>query len=328
MNKITPILLSLSLSFSTVAKNVEEYDALDNKNLVYFLAELKNKNKVNYGELINLFDDVKIRKKIKKESKKENQAEFKLYSDHYINRLVSSSRISKGKEFIRQNNKILNKVEQQYGVSKYIIAAIIGVETNYGANMGSYRAIDSLTTMAFENNPKSKFFRSQLESYILRCINTKIDCKSIKSSWAGAIGYGQFIPTSIDAYAIDFNKNGFIDLTKELDDAIASVGNYLYRYGWQKDSKVVERAYISDSHNITKLISNKLKLNTNNKELVKNGVSGISSLDVYSKLFEVENSSKSKEYYVGYKNFECLTRYNNSNLYALAIFELSKKLKG
>lgn len=328
MKKIVTLLISLALSHSVFSKEIEEYDALDNKDLIYFIAEIKNTKNLEYAKLIDIFENVKIRKKIKKESKKENQAEFKLYSNQYIDRLVSESRILKGREFIKKNRQTLNEIERKYGVSKYIITAIIGVETNYGENMGNYRAIDSLTTMAFENNPKSKFYRTQLESYIVRCLDTNIECSSIKSSWAGAIGYGQFIPTSIDAYAVDFNNNGYIDLTTEVDDAIASIGNYLYKHGWKSDSNIVERAYVSNSQNIDQLVSNKLNLNTNNKDLIKNGISGISNLNIDSKLFKVENSNNTIEYYVGYKNFECLTRYNKSNLYALSIFELAKKIKG
>lgn len=326
MNKITVLLCAIAMSFSVHAEKKQEYDALDNKNVLLFMAEMKKEPKFSYSELVDIFSKVKIQKSIKEKSKKKNQSEFKLYWEDYKERIVSKNRIKSGSLFLNYNSELFDKIEIEYGVPREIITAIIGVESNYGKNIGNLSAINSLSTMAFERNPRSNFFKSQIKSFIIRCKNTKMDCHDTKSSWAGAIGYGQFIPTSIDAYAVDYNKDGYIDLIDNVEDAIASVANYLNKNGWVNNGEIVKKANVL-TPDYKKYISHKLSLNTTVNKLENNGI--ISSKifkDEKIKFFEIDKNEKIKEQYIGYNNFKVITSYNKSNLYALAIYELSTEL--
>jgi membrane-bound lytic murein transglycosylase B len=318
--KLLPIILLTLISLSTQA---QEYDALDNKNVLYFIADLKKSPDFTYSELVNIFDNVKIKKKIKNHSKKSKQSEFVLYWEDYKKRVISKTRIKNGKAFIIDNLTLLSKIEKEYKIPKEFITAISGIESNYGSNFGNNRAIDSLATMAFENNPRSKFFKSQIKSFLIRCTQTKLDCFKTKSSWAGAIGYGQFIPTSIDAFGVDYNKNGIIDLVNEKEDALASIANYLKKNGWKTDAKVLKEIY-PNKNNHRSLLSTKLSLNTSVNEIKKLNVSGLDNLaNKKVKLFEVKTNKNKKQTFIGYNNFKTITSYNRSNLYALGVYHLA-----
>jgi membrane-bound lytic murein transglycosylase B len=326
MKKITTLLITMAISLGVSAEKSIEYDALDNKNVLLFMAEMKKDPNFSYSELVDIFSKVKIKKSIKESSKKKNQSEFKLYWDDYKKRLVSENRIKNGVLFLNYNSELFDKVESDYGVPREIIASIIGVESNYGKNIGNFSALNSLSTMAFERNPRNKFFKSQIKSFLIRCKKTKMDCHETKSSWAGAIGYGQFIPTSIDAYAVDYNADGYIDLVGSIEDAVASVAKYLNKNGWKNNGEIVRKVKVlSDKYN--DFVSSKLGLNTTVDELLNNGVIDSSDLKKEKiKFFELEANSKYKEQFIGYNNFKVITSYNRSNFYALAIYELSIEL--
>lgn len=324
MNKLIYIIILIS-SFTLSA---ETYNALENKSVNEFINSFSKKSDFTEQQLKDLFSKVKIKEKVKKSSSKKNQSEFKLYWDDYKKRVVTKNRIKNGKDFIKNNINALKRAEIKYKVPKEIITAIIGIESNYGDNLGDYRAIDSLSTMAFENNPRSGFFRKQVESFIERCLDKKIHCYDTKSSWAGAIGYGQFIPTSLDGYAIDFNDNGKIDLSNEVEDAIGSVAYYLKRSKWQDNDLISKNVTVEDNR-YRKFLNDGLDLNTSVHWLRHSNVKNIGNVKnrVKVKLFEIDKNKNEKSVYIGFQNFKAITAYNRSNFYALAVHELSKKIK-
>ena len=167
-------------------------------------------------------------------------AEFTWTWDRYKKLFIEDKRIANGKKFIIDNNELFNRVEEDFGVPREIIASIIGVETRYGKVKGSYRVIDSLTTLGFDFPRRSKFFKNELVEFFLLTQENNLDISSIQGSYAGAMGYGQFISSSYRAYAIDYDNDGSADLFNSIPDAVGSVANYLKIHGWKRDGYIVK----------------------------------------------------------------------------------------
>ena len=252
-------------------------------------------------------------------------AEFTYTWQKYRRIFIEYKRIRNGKKFIKNNFNTLERAEAVYGVPKEIITAIIGVETRYGKIMGTYRAIDALATLAFDYPRRSKFFSNELIHLLILCRENNLDLFKIKGSYAGAMGFGQFIPTSYLAYAVDFDNNGSVDLFGSVEDAIGSVANYLSKHGWEAGKPVVWKT--TNFLSIIKdpaLINNVKKLSTvenfdkdfltfKNSQFVRNESFMPLQFDMGMK----------KEFYLGSKNFIAITKYNRSHFYAKAVYDLS-----
>ena len=224
--------------------------------------------------------------------------------DDYRAIFLKKKRISDGKKFIQNNITVLERAEKEFGVPKEVITAILGVETDYGNIMGSYRVIDSLTTLGFDDPRRSKFFKSELIQFFILTRENNLDILKVKGSYAGAMGYGQFISSSYRAYAIDFDGDGYVDLFNSLEDAIGSTANYLKRHGWKKEGSIVTRVYPNNvrkfykpHESLTQFIP--LTFNENGEEL----------------------------HFVGDDNFRAIARYNISDVYAMAVYYLSEEFK-
>ena len=150
-------------------------------------------------------------------------AEFTWTWDRYKKLFIEDKRITNGKLFIQENFETLDRAEKEFGVPKEVITSILGVETRYGKIQGSYRVIDSLLTLGFDYPRRAKFFRKELVDFFLLTRDNKLDINEIKGSYAGAMGYGQFISSSYRAYAIDYDGDGYADLFNSVDDAIGTV---------------------------------------------------------------------------------------------------------
>ena len=169
----------------------------------------------------------------------------------YRTHFISDLRIERGLQFWAENQQTLERAEAEFGVDPAIIVSIIGVETNYGRNTGSYKVIDALTTLAFDyytytekRESRKKFFTVQLEHLFLLAREQKQNPISLKGSYAGAMGWGQFMPNSYRNYAVDFDADGFADIWTNPTDAIGSVANYFTRHGWKTGQPVATRAHI------------------------------------------------------------------------------------
>lgn len=324
--RIKSLLTSLLLSSLTVSAYAEQYtSALAYEEVDSFIDKYSQKGKYSREELVEFFARTKIKSTIIKETK--TQPEVKLTWGSYQKKVVSEAKINKGIEFLEKNKETLLRAEKEYGVPAEIITSIIGIETFYGKYKGSHKAIDAISTMAFEgSNRRQKFFTSELENYFDYCYENKINPLNPKSSWAGAFGYPQFIPSSINHYAVDFDNDGKIDIVNSLEDAIGSVGNYLKENGWIKDNYIAEEVYNVKSEKFKDF--GKFKLTYQVKDLQDKGVifnRGMRKTKEL-KIFKVEKENK-VHYMVGYNNFHTITRYNRSNLYALAVFDLANKIK-
>jgi membrane-bound lytic murein transglycosylase B len=217
--------------------------------------------------------------------------------------------------------------EKVYGVAPQIIVAIIGVETRYGGNTGKYAVLDALSTLAFDYPPRAKFFRGELEQYLLLAREEHIDLLNTKGSYAGAMGYGQFIPSSYQRYAVDFDQDGKRDLWDSPMDIIGSVANYLHVNGWTPGAKVADRASVTGNR-FKGVIEKGLKPEMTVKQLKSEGITPVKPLpaDTLAALISLDQKS-GPEYWLGLNNFYVITRYNHSPLYAMAVYQLSEEIR-
>tara|TARA_R100000656_G_scaffold33594_1_gene28886 strand:- start:7 stop:1047 length:1041 start_codon:yes stop_codon:yes gene_type:complete len=240
-------------------------------------------------------------------------------------------RITNGVAFWNEHRAVLARAEKEYGVPAEIIVAIIGVETNYGKNTGSWYVIDALSTLAFDYPPRAPFFRSELVNYFILTREQKHNPLEFKGSYAGAMGYGQFMPSSYRNYAVDFSGDGFTDIWNNPTDAIGSVANYFKRHGWQTGKPVVVPAKLTKSR--ATLLANE-SFNTvvqptmNVSDWKKNGVAPTKNIANRTPVIAIEfDGVNGLEYWLGLQNFYTITRYNRSPMYAMAVYDLSLEIK-
>jgi membrane-bound lytic murein transglycosylase B len=239
---------------------------------------------------------------------------------------VTPQRVAGGVEFWDKNARALEAVEKKYGVPAEMIVAIIGVETRYGGNMGGYRVLDALATLAFNYPRRSKFFTKELENYLLLTRDQDIDPASLKGSYAGAMGYGQFMPSSYRAYAIDFNEDGKVDIWTDTEDAIGSVANYFAEHGWRRGEPVTVLATPRPNADMT-IVNDNLKPAWTIGQLAEKGFTATTQVaaDMPANVFSLETDN-GLQYWIGLNNFYTITRYNHSRMYAMAAYELGQEI--
>jgi membrane-bound lytic murein transglycosylase B len=241
---------------------------------------------------------------------------------------LTEKRLTKGLAFWQAHQQTLARAEEETGVPAEIIVAIIGVETFYGTYKGKYSVLDALVTLGFHYPPRATFFRSELAQLFLLAKEESFDVTELKGSYAGAMGWGQFISSSYRHYAVDFDDDGVRDLLNNPVDAIGSVANYFKMHHWQRDNDIAFKAEVNGIQ-YSKLLSKSLKYTNKWSQLRDSGVKITApnlSPDMSVKLFEFEQVDN-KEYWVGLPNFYVITRYNHSPLYAMAVFQFSQQLK-
>lgn len=245
--------------------------------------------------------------------------------DEYQDIFLTKKRINAGKAFMHEHADLLQKAEEQYGVKKEVIAAIIGVETFYGTRQGNYRVLDSLSTLAFDYPDRPLFWR-ELKAFFALAEKEQLDPAAIKGSYAGAMGYGQFIPTSFLNYAVDADGDGKRDLWANPADAIFSVANYFSRHGWKRGEAVTQRVHVKGKE-FDKVVNDSLKPNWTVSELKALGVEPTEKIadDRPANLIRLQGKHGA-EFWLGEHNFYVITRYNHSRLYAMAVYQLSEAL--
>ena len=253
-------------------------------------------------------------------------AEKELTWKQYRPIFVTDKRSDKGRKFIKQHRATLERAEKEYGVPVEIIAAIIGVETYYGKHTGKYTVFDSLTTLGFDYPRRGAFFKSELKQFLLLSKEENIDIDKMTGSYAGAMGMPQFISSSYRRYAVDFDGDGKRDLWNSTEDVIGSVANYFSEHGWRAGASVTYPVTVANKSIVRK--ENTLKPYATVGQLEKQGVKVDASLDgkQLATLMKFDGK-RGEEYWIGLKNFYVITRYNHSELYAMAVFQLSEKLK-
>lgn len=290
-----------------------------------FVRELAQEGDFNERELMSLFKHAEYKQSIIDAISR--PAEKRLTWAEYQDIFLTERRTRSGVEFMSKNQKALAEAYRVYGVPPVIVTAIIGVETMYGRITGSYRVLDALTTLSFDYPPRSKFFRGELKQFILLAREEQQMITELKGSYAGAMGLGQFIPSSYRHYAIDFDGDGFRDIWNNPTDAIGSVANYLSEHGWQRDADIT---FVVDGARVPEEVFNvSLKPSKSIAELETLGMKAeLGDLDRSQQVSPIRLAGKEgDEFWIGMKNFYVITRYNHSRLYAMAVFQLSEDLK-
>ena len=250
----------------------------------------------------------------------------------YRARFVEPVRIRAGAAFWRENEGWLARAEQTFGIPPEIIVGILGVETIYGQQMGTFRLIDALATLAFDfpsgRKDRSAFFRDELENLFVLCRTERIDPSALKGSYAGALGMPQFMPSSVNRYAVDFDADGHVDLHANPADVIGSVANYLAAFGWKPGLPArFEVVPPSDPAAKARLLAPDIVPEFTAAEFSAAGArlsdAGLAA-DSKLALVEVENGGAAPSYVAGTTNFYAITRYNWSSYYALAVIELGE----
>jgi membrane-bound lytic murein transglycosylase B len=240
---------------------------------------------------------------------------------------VSERRIREGTDFWIAHRQALDRASVRSGVAPEYLAAILGVETYYGRQTGSYRVLDALVTLAFDYPARAKFFRDELEQFLLLTRDARLDPSSVKGSYAGAMGAPQFMPSNYRRYAVDADADGHIDLWTNWPDVCASVGNYLKEHGWNAGEPVLSEATVAPDKT-PELDGRKLALSETVGSLRTKGVNFDSSLaeDAPALLIAADDTD-GVHWRVGFNNFYVITRYNHSALYAMAVYELAAAVK-
>jgi membrane-bound lytic murein transglycosylase B len=307
-----------------------------------FIDEMVAKHKFKRAELEKVFEVAQeVPAVIDAISKPPSSKPWLEYRANFVN----EQRIKMGLAFWHKYRNTLRRAEQKYGVPQDIIVAVIGVETIYGQDAGNFRTLDALTTLAFEYPQRADFFRSELENFLLLAREQQFDLLSIRGSYAGALGIPQFMPSSYRVYAVDFNGNRRINLLSEEKDAIGSVANFLKVFGWNSDAS--EFSHTSDGgkhpHKGAAFEIPPVAVQAQVSEQVCAGdITTPRTLAAWSEAGIVPGENlpdnlvarlidftvgEGKEFWLVFNNFDVITRYNNSDYYAMTVFQLAEALK-
>jgi len=247
----------------------------------------------------------------------------------YKTNFLAESTIQRGMRFKQQYADTLNRAEQQFGVPQSIILGILGVETGYGANKGSFVTRDALATLGFGYERRAQYFQDELSALIAWSYQDGIAANSVVGSYAGAIGYPQFMPSNIPKFGVDYDGNGHIDLRSSAVDAIGSIANYLAQHGWQRDQPIAFAARYAGS-SPESVISADLTQPMPYGELKTKGIAPLNPIVKVDDLDLVNviqlQDSYGPIYYITYPNFQVITTYNKSRMYATALWLLGTEV--
>lgn len=246
----------------------------------------------------------------------------------YRKLFMTDQRIQGGVDFYIKHEATLKRAQEKLGVPPEIVCAIIGVETFYGKNMGTWRVLDALYTLGFHYPPREAYFSKEFANFIKLSQQQNWNFAEIKGSYAGAMGMGQFMPSSYLNHAIDFNNDGHINLFADYEDAIGSVANYFKNHGWKAGGGVMYPVHVKGVSQATldSLMAKEWKLTPN--ELYQAGASTKVNLSNNQtiRLYKYELADGTFEYQAGLNNFKAITLYNKSPLYARVVYELAEAI--
>jgi membrane-bound lytic murein transglycosylase B len=264
------------------------------------------------------------------------QPEFYEDTKTYISKRTSSKKVSKGINFYKKNKNLINIVENLYDIEKELLLALMGIETNFGTYVGKMDILSSLATLSFDKR-RSEFFSNELIILLKLIENNQIDYKTLYGSWAGAFGFFQFMPSTMKNYAIDFDKNSYIDL-KSNDDAYASAANYLNKIGWNNNEPCFHKIELSNETpkkylNVSaKKLHNKNKLKYFRKYIINENLLDPKFDNLTASIItpdkdiipDAENLSPA---YIVFDNYEIILKWNRSLRFSLAVCTLKEKFK-
>lgn len=303
----------------------------DRSDVRAYVDTLVKKHKFNRAELLGLFRQAEPQQQVLEAIAR--PAERELTWKEYRPIFLTEARIAGGVEFWRQYAEPLARAGELYGVPPQIVVAILGVETRFGKYTGNYPVLDSLITLSFDGKSRQSFFRSELEEFLLLVRDERVAPFSVKGSYAGAMGWPQFIASSYRRYAVDFDGDGRRDLWNNPVDAIGSVANYFKAHGWRPEEDVIVPAQL-DAHveDLSDMVVERgrqgLKPVVSLETFAQKGVYSVNDVppDQAAVLVRLQGDS-GDEYWLGLQNFYVITRYNQSAMYALAVYQLSREIR-
>ena len=264
------------------------------------------------------------------------QPEFYEDTKTYISKRTSSKKVSKGLNFYKENSNLINTIESTYNIDKELLLALMGIETNFGSYVGKMDILSSLSTLSFDER-RSKFFSNELIILLRLIENNQIDYKTLYGSWAGAFGYFQFMPSTMKNYAIDYDKNSYIDL-KNNNDAYASAANYLNKIGWNDEEPCFYK--INLSNEVPKKYLNFSAKKLQDKKKLKYFRKYITNDDILDRTFDnltaalitpdkdiIPNAENLSPAYIVFNNYEIILKWNRSLRFSLAVCTLKDKFK-
>ena len=276
-----------------------------------------------------------------------NQSEFKLTLDQYLNRTVTQTRIANGKKMRARYPTMLSRVENAYGVPPHVILAFWGMESNYGEVKSRHKLTNAFLTLMYDGR-REKFFSNQLLALMKIADKNHLDINNIRGSWAGAMGHFQFIPTTLAQYGVDGNGDNSIDIINSVGDAMFSAGNYLNKLGWNPNERIARKVILPADFDksllkgdVKKSLSQWAAMGVLNADgspipmgdMTAGLIADVSAIESAQDVAENENPDIDVAptpvitAYLTYPNFYRIKKWNSSNWYAIAIAELSDKLK-
>jgi membrane-bound lytic murein transglycosylase B len=324
----------LLVSFLSASCQAEQHPGAEE-----FAARAAAEHELNAQEILELLQEARFKKSIVKAISR--PAEAKPWFE-YRRIFLTDERIDGGIEFWRENEALVAQASEEFGVDPHVIVAIIGVETFYGRITGGYRVLDALATLSFyypdTGNDRSDFFSRELLQFVLLGDEEGLPLREVTGSYAGAMGLGQFMPSSYREYAVDLDGDARRDLWSSMPDIIGSVANYLHRHGWQPGRPVVTPARVAPDADMSVVARRDFKPRKTVTELEAAGfgidapASGADAAEPSgdgggrATVVRLEEED-GERYWLAFDNFYVITRYNRSPLYAMAVFELSEAIR-
>ncbi len=320
------ILFALALAWQAAASAAEPPAYLQRKEVAQFIDEMAQKHGFTHQELGRVLGQAQFQPAVIKAMERLPESplsSWQVYRAVFLN----SQRVEAGVQFWTRHAEAIGRAVAEFGVPGEIIVAILGVETVYGRNVGSYRVIDALATLTFDYPKRAEFFREELENYLVFAREMSIDPLAIKGSYAGAIGIPQFMPGSYRRFAVDYDGDGRVDLAASPADAIGSVGNFLRAHGWMRGEPVAFGAQVTGEA-WRWLVDGGVIPVYRAGDLPEFGVKPAAPVpaEVLCALIELESQGQPSDFRVTLQNFYVLTRYNRSSFYATAVIDLAAEL--
>ncbi len=325
MRLISPCLVALGACVFLSAAQAETM--LDRADVREYLLEVSDKHGLDQHRLAGLFVGLDTNDKIIELISRPAERSLEWYEYRPI--FLGEDRIAAGRDFLDEHRATFDRASEQTGVPPSVIAAIIGVETFFGRITGKYAVLDALATLAFDYPPRASFFRSELTEFLQLGTREGWDLGEVKGSYAGAMGWPQFISSSYRQYAIDFDNDGVTDLFNSIPDVIGSVANYLAEHGWIADEGIAD-VWSDAPSQAADWVTRSLKPSVAPADVAATGFESdtLSQAIAAGRPVSVMQfrTGAGEDTLIGYTNFYAITRYNHSRLYARAVVELAQAL--